>query len=288
MKGLTLEETRVEVGSDGVCIVRLHRPDKGNAYTDRMADELDWIFRALSDDPAVRVIVVAGSGSRFCVGADLGGGIRENGLDGLRPGAEKRDLGGVATLSVLQCRKPVIAAIHGAAVGIGITLPLVCDLRVAEEDTKVSFPFAKRGLSTEALSSFTLPRIVGHAKALELCLLGRVFAARDEPTLFTQVVPRGQALPRALELARELLQCSPVSLALIKASINSFAPSPLDAHAIESAFIQHAFVTEAPEGFLSFMEKRPAVWKSSARDADAVIDKSGATRPLPPTRRAKL
>jgi enoyl-CoA hydratase/carnithine racemase len=194
MKALStsLRETSVHVEPSGICIVRLNRPLRGNAYTARMADELDWIFRAVNDDNSVKVVILAGTGDRFCVGADLG---EISAVDEV-PTREwgQRDLGGVASLAISDCRKVVIAAMHGAAVGIGITMVLPCDIRVVEEDCKIGFLFAKRGLSIEAAASFFLPRVVGLSKALELCLTARIFEAKTEPTLFSHVVPKGHAL----------------------------------------------------------------------------------------------
>jgi enoyl-CoA hydratase/carnithine racemase len=128
----SLRETAVELESSGLCTVFLARPERGNGYTARMADELDWIFRACNEDDKVKVVVLAGKGPRFCVGADLNPGGLKDAQETVRAGHADRDLGGVASLSVANCRKPVIVALHGAAVGIGITLSLACDLRIAE------------------------------------------------------------------------------------------------------------------------------------------------------------
>ncbi len=190
----SLRETSAEVDASGICTILLNRPSRGNAFTARMADELDWLFRAADVDTSVKIVILGGSGKNFCVGADLQGGISEEEQEVATREHGRRDLGGVASLSVFACRKPVIAALHGAAIGIGITLVLPCDFRVAEEDTKVGFVFAKRGLSIEAAASFFLPRIVGAAKALQVCLTGNIFEARTEPTLFSHVVPKGKAL----------------------------------------------------------------------------------------------
>ena len=127
----SLRETAVELESNGLCTVFLARPDRGNGFTARMADELDWVFRAANIDDKVKVVVLAGKGQRFCVGADLGT-VTATEEEPVRPGHGDRDLGGVASLSIANCKKPVIAALHGAAVGIGITMVLPCDLRIAE------------------------------------------------------------------------------------------------------------------------------------------------------------
>jgi enoyl-CoA hydratase/carnithine racemase len=256
-----LRETSVLVDDAGVCTVLLNRPDRGNGYTNRMADELDWIFKAVNDDTKVKVVVLSGAGKRFCVGADLGR-FSANEEPSLELGG-RRDAGGVASLSIADCRKPVIAALHGAAIGIGITLVLPCDVRIAEEDTKVrlfmlsnvlklniqvGFLFAKRGLSIEASASYFLPKIVGLTKALEMCLTGRLFEARSEPGLFSHVVAPGTSLQRAKELAKEMVSsCSLVSLMYIKASLRADVSHPHDAHLIESQLIAQVW-----DDFFSF------------------------------------
>ncbi len=287
----SLKETEVELDDTGLCCIFLARPLRGNGYTSRMADELDWLFRTASSDDAVRVVVLAGRGKRFCVGADLDGralGAGDGGGENRGPG---RDIAGVAALSIGRCRKPVIAALHGACVGGGITILLPADMRIAEEDCKVAFPFSRRGLTVEGTASYFLPRIVGQSKALELCLTGRTFLARQEPSLFTEVVPTGRALERAKEIAADLIRnCSSISLSLIKASLTSNVSSPLEAHQMESSLLgSDVIIPEFIEGATSFLEKRDPQFPGRLNASDyAAIDQWTHARPLPPTRQSKL
>ncbi len=159
MQGLSsqLRETTVEVESSGLCTVLLARPERGNGYTQRMADELDWIFRAANADDAVKVVVLAGQGSRFCVGVDLGGSVDGAAADTMNTGQAERDVGGVASLSVYHCRKPVIAALHGAAIGIGITVALPCDIRIAEGKTDEMWERIADSVLRQRTASLALP-----------------------------------------------------------------------------------------------------------------------------------
>ena len=258
-----LQETHIEQESNGVLIVTLNRPKRGNAFTARMADELDRIFHLADLDDTVKIVILCGSPDSkfFCAGADLQ--AAESGQD------TTRDLGGIAALSIWHCRKPTIVAIHGAAVGIGITLTLPCDLRIVEEDTTVGFVFARRGLSVEGASSFFLPRLVGHGKASELCLRAHTFKAHLEPSLWTQIVPRGQALAKAKSIAAEMLTNSSLSsLVYIKRCLNApSASTPQGAHQLESRVLEERFQSSAvAEGFASFLEKRPARFVDTAAD----------------------
>jgi len=170
------KHTRYEVDR-GVGILTLNRPDRMNAFTNTMLAEMIDILREANRDDAVRVVVVTGAGKAFCAGADLGGGGKT--FDAEAGGEEvgltgHRDGGGQVTLEIFASRKPVIAAINGAAVGVGITMTLPMDVRVVAEDAKIGFVFARRGIVPEACSSWFLPRIVGISKAVELCVTGRV------------------------------------------------------------------------------------------------------------------
>jgi enoyl-CoA hydratase/carnithine racemase len=215
--------TCIKVGTaDRVCTITLSRPAARNAWTEVMRSEIVDAMDAASRDPAVRVVVVTGdpAGKCFCAGADLSGGgekafgkgdsVMEGDIPAGRPvnNSTWRDGGGTAGLSVVRCTKPTIAAINGHAVGVGITFPLVCDIRVVSEEAKVGFVFTKRGLALETLSSFYLPRVVGLAKAHELCFTGRIFSAKDgdkeAPGLFNHIVPHDMVLKKAYEIAREI------------------------------------------------------------------------------------
>ena len=192
---------------NGIGIVTMNRPDKLNAYTPTMRQEMIDIFTEADRDDRVRAIVVTGAGKAFCAGADLSQGgstFNYSEQDGEEVSIdEHRDGGGRVSLTVNNCRKPVIAAINGHAVGIGITMTMAMDMRVVAEDAKIGFVFARRGVVLEACSSWFLPRIVGISKAMELVCTGRVFRAADEANsgLFNYVVPREEVLPKALSIA---------------------------------------------------------------------------------------
>jgi len=269
---MNLEHTRYEV-ENGIGLLTLNRPDRMNAFTGRMMKEMIEILAAASRDDAVRVVVVTGAGKAFCAGADLGGGGKT--FDSTAVGEDvglsgHRDGGGRVTLEIFACRKPVIAAINGSAVGVGITMTLPMDIRVVSRDAKIGFVFARRGIVPEACSSWFLPRIVGIAKATEWCLTGRVFRAADEADskLFNHVVEPDQVLPKAMEIAREIADnTSAVSVALSRALLwhGLGSPDPQHAHLIDSKCI---FWTgqgaDAYEGVQSFLEKRPAKFTMSA------------------------
>jgi enoyl-CoA hydratase/carnithine racemase len=222
-------------------------------------------FREASQDDTVRAVVVTGAGKAFCAGADLSAGGST--FDADKAGEEvgltgHRDGGGQVSLEIFACRKPVIAAINGHAVGVGITMTLPMDIRVVSEDAKIGFVFARRGIVPEACSSWFLPRIVGIGKATELCLTGRVFRAADERSsgLFNHVVPADQVLARAMDIAREIADnTSAVSVALSRALLwhGLGMPDPQQAHLIDSKCIFWAGRgADAYEGVQSFLEKR--------------------------------
>jgi len=251
---------------DGVALITLNRPEHMNAVTTAMAAGMISLLRQADQDDAVRAVVVAGAGAAFCAGADLSGGAREFGPTDAqgRPTAPEnhRDLGGQVALASHACRKPVLAAIHGAAVGVGITMTLGMDMRLAAEDAKIGFVFTRRGLVPEGCSTWFLPRLVGPGKAAELIFTGRLFRAREEAAsgLFNHVLPGEQVLPRALHLAREVADnTSAVSTALAKAMLcrGMAAGHPHSAHLNESrAFLWAAGQADAREGVAAFMEKR--------------------------------
>ena len=239
---MDLVQTRYEV-ENGVGKITLHRPDNMNAFTPVMEEELKAIIAEADRDDAVRAVVVTGAGRAYCAGADLSSG--DKAFDrGAREGrfipiSEYRDGGGKVSLAIYKCRKPVIAAINGPAVGVGITMTLPMDMRIAAEDAKIGFVFARRGVVMEACSSWFLPRIVGIAKANELVFTGRVFKAADEAAsgLFNHVVPRDEVLPKAMSIAREIADnTSAMSVAISKALLSHgpSEPDPQSVHLIES------------------------------------------------------
>ncbi len=250
---------------DRVLTLTLNRPDKLNAFTSRMMWELlDALDRADADDD-VRVIIVTGAGRGFCAGADLSGGpgtfdSRESGSDvGLE---EHRDGGGRVSLRIFDCKKPMIAAINGPAVGVGITLTLPMDIRLASERARMGFVFSRRGLVPEACSTWFLPRVVGISRALEWVHSGRVFDAQEALAggLVRSVHPHEELLPAARELAREIVDnASAVSVALARQMLWKMlgADHPLEAHRVESrAIYAMGELADAREGIAAFLEKR--------------------------------
>lgn len=255
----------------GVALVTLNRPHKLNAFTVQMRRELMDIFARADADDQVRAVVITGAGSAFCAGMDLGAGAGTFDY-AKRPGgsgehAKHRDGGGQLSLAIYKCKKPVIAAINGHAVGVGATMTLSMDMRVAAAEAKMGFVFTRRGIVPEACSSYFLPRLVGMGKAAELVYSGRVFRAADEARsgLFNYVLPTEQVLPKALKLAREIADnTSSVSVALAKAMLwhGLGEPDPQAAHLVESQVMHWVGgQADAHEGINSFMEKRAADFK---------------------------
>jgi enoyl-CoA hydratase/carnithine racemase len=267
-KGLSMEltQTRYEI-EQGIATVTLYRPDEMNALTQTMRKELIAIFAAADQDDSVRVVVVKGAGKAFCAGADLSSGgsaFDRTVQEGLKvPISKHRDGGGQISLAIFRCRKPVIAAINGHAVGVGITMTLPMDLRIVSEDAKIGFVFAKRGVVPEACSSWFLPRIVGMSKAAEWVYTGRVFRASEEANsgLFNHVVPHEKVLDKAMAIAKEIAEnTSAVSVALSKALLwhGHGETDPQSVHLIDSrCFFWMGQQKDSYEGVQSFLEKRP-------------------------------
>jgi enoyl-CoA hydratase/carnithine racemase len=258
-------QTRLEV-DNGVATVTLHRPERMNAFTPTMAAELQEIFSQVDQDDAVRVVIVTGSGNAFCAGADLSSGPSAWDLS-KRDGRdvsidEHRDRGGKVSLAIFNCRKPVIGAINGHAVGVGITMTLPMDIRIAAADAKIGFVFARRGVVPEACSTWFLPRIVGVSRAAELLYTGRIFRAEAEAAsgLFNYVLPRDEVVPKAMAIAREIAgQTSAVSVALAKGLLwhGLIEEDPQSVHLVDSrCFYWCGLQKDAREGIQSFLEKR--------------------------------
>jgi enoyl-CoA hydratase/carnithine racemase len=258
---------RYEV-EDGILTLTLHRPEKLNAFTGEMLREmLDAFDRADADD-AVRVIIVTGEGRAFCAGADLSGGsdtFNADGRDG-RQGGLQPDGGGILTLRIFELKKPIIAAVNGPAVGVGVTMTLPMDIRLAADVAKFGFVFARRGIVPEACSSYFLPRVVGINQALEWCYSGRVFPAQEafERGLVRSLHAKEDLLPAARAIAREIVEnTSAISVTLIRQMMWRMlgADHPMEAHKIDSRGV---FATgssaDAREGVQSFLEKRPAAF----------------------------
>ena len=260
---MPFDEIRTDV-TDGVCTITLDRPEKLNAFTETMMRELIDAFDQSDADDAVRVVIVTGAGRGFCAGADLSGGggtfdYREGG--GL---AEHRDGGGLVTLRIFESRKPVIAAINGPAVGVGLTMTLPMDIRLASSSARFGFVFARRGIVPEAASSWFLPRLVGISQAAEWCYTGRVFSAEEALAgrLVSRVVAPDALLDTARALAREIADnTSAVSVALTRALLWRMlgADHPMEAHKVDSKLIyEMGRSPDAAEGVSAFLEKRPA------------------------------
>ena len=270
--------------ADSVATITLHRPERMNAFTDVMMREVIDAFDQVDADDDVRAVVVTGSGDRaFCAGADLGGGgetFAKGGSDIQTPVGVPRDGGGMVSLRIFDCKKPVIGAINGAAVGVGVTMTLPMDVRLASDNARFGFVFARRGIVPEACSSWFLPRLVGISTAAEWCYTGRVFPATEalERGLVRSVHAADELLPAAYELAREIADnTSPVSVALTRQMLWRMlgADHPMEAHRVDSRGIQSRGASaDAREGVESFLEKRPPVYPVKVSDGlpDLFVD----------------
>ncbi|HSP30021.1 MAG TPA: crotonase/enoyl-CoA hydratase family protein [Ilumatobacteraceae bacterium] len=252
--------------SDLVATITLDRPERMNAFTDVMMREVIDAFDRVDADDDVRVVIVTGAGERaFCAGADLGGGgetFAKGGSDIQTSVGVPRDGGGMVSLRIFACTKPVIGAINGAAVGVGVTMTLPMDIRLASDTARFGFVFARRGIVPEACSSWFLPRLVGISTAAEWCYSGRVFPAAEalERGLVRSVHAPDDLLPAAHELAREIADnTAPVSVALTRQMLWRMlgADHPMEAHRVDSRGIQSRGASaDAKEGVESFLEKR--------------------------------
>jgi enoyl-CoA hydratase/carnithine racemase len=258
------EQIRYEV-DDHVLTVTLDRPERLNAFTPTMGRELIEAFYRADADDDVRAVIMTGTGRGFCAGADLGGGGGTFDWRERQHGDEiPRDGGGRVSLRIFDATKPVIAAINGPAVGVGATMTLPMDVRLASEQARIGFVFARRGIVPEACSSWFLPRVVGISRAMEWVATGRVFDAGEALAggLARSVHPPGELLGAARELAREIAEnCAPVSVALARRMLWRMlgAPHPMDAHRADSrAMFSRGQSDDAREGVTSFLEKRPA------------------------------
>jgi enoyl-CoA hydratase/carnithine racemase len=261
--------------------VTLHRPEKLNAFTTTMATELAEVAARADADDDVRVVVVTGAGRAFCAGADLSGGrdtFRERHVAAPGQGTidgVPRDWGGIASLPFAALRKPVIAAVNGPAVGIGATLTLPMDVRIAAKSARFGFVFGRVGIVPEAASTWFLPRVVGISQAMEWVATGRVFDAQEalRGRLVSRVVPDADLLPTAYALAAEIVEnTSAVAVGAARQLLWSMlgAASPWDAHRAESrALAQLGAGPDAAEGVAAFLEKRPAAFPSVLGDDSA-------------------
>lgn len=269
---MTYSQIAYEV-ADRVATITLDRPDRLNAFTVTMQRELCAALDEIDADPDVRAVVVTGRGRGFCAGADLGAGAEsfdrgraaaaEAAAVGGAPDGRPRDEGGLVALRIFECTKPVIGAINGPAVGVGVTMTLPFDVRLASSAARFGFVFARRGLVPEACSSWFLPRVVGISRAMEWCATGRVFGADEALAggLVRSVHEPDDLLPAAHELAGEIASgTSAVSVALTRALMWRMLGEthPMDAHRVDSALIDAlGRGADVREGVLSFLEKRP-------------------------------
>ncbi|HEY2886120.1 MAG TPA: crotonase/enoyl-CoA hydratase family protein [Rhizomicrobium sp.] len=265
--------------ADNILTITLNRPDKLNAFTGTMMHEMIDAFQTANKDDAIRCVIVTGAGRGFCAGADLSAGAstfdatqrrdrpeRNAGpVDSVNWSDERvRDGGGRLTLEIYECLKPVIAAVNGPAVGIGVTMQLAMDIRIASEQARFGFVFSRRGIVPEAASSWFLPRLVGIQQALAWCYSGKVFDAKEALAggLVAEVVPPDQLLPRARVIAKEIVDnTAPVSIALIRQMMwkGLGMDHPMEAHKVDSRGIYSRGASpDVKEGVVSFLEKRPA------------------------------
>ena len=277
-------ETLLYEVSENILTLTLNRPDRLNAFTGKMMEELIAAFDQADADDAVRAIIVTGAGRAFCAGADLSEGAKtfdfaaradrpdkqgtpqrpDGGIDYSHESV--RDGGGRVSLRIYECLKPVIAAINGAAVGVGATMLLPMDIRIASSDARFGFVFARRGITPEACSSWFLPRAVGISQALEWTYSGRVFPAQEalEGRLVKQVVAPDALMDTARALAREIADnAAPVSVALTRQMMWRMlgADHPMEAHKVDSrAIYARGRMEDVKEGISSFLEKRPPVF----------------------------
>jgi len=271
---MTFEQITTNL-ADSVLTITLNRPERLNAWTSQMGSELTEAFDRADADDGVRAIIVTGAGRGFCAGADLASGgetfdYRER--EGAGAGAAPRDNGGQFTLRVFRSTKPVIAAINGPAVGVGATMTLPMDIRLAADDARMGFVFARRGIIPEACSSWFLPRVVGISRAMEWVSTGRVFSAQEglEGGLLRSLHPQGELLDAAHALAREIAEnTAPVSVALARQLMWRMlgAEHPMLAHRADSrGMFARGQSADAVEGITAFLEKRPASFPDRVSD----------------------
>jgi len=252
--------------ADRIATITLNRPEQLNAFTNTMMREVIDAFDRVDADDDVRVVIVTGAGRGFCAGADLSGGgetFSGGGSDVQTDVGVPRDGGGLVSLRIFECTKPVIAAINGPAVGVGVTMTLPMDIRLASDIAKFGFVFARRGIVPEACSSWFLPRLVGISQAAEWCYTGRVFPAVEALTggLVRSIHAPDDLLPAARAIAAEIAEnTAPVSVALTRQMLWRMlgAAHPMEAHRVDSRGIkERGRSADSREGVVSFLEKRP-------------------------------
>lgn len=281
------EQIKTEIDDNGIMVLTLHRPEAMNAFTGRMMHEIITALDEADNNDDVRAVIFTGDGARaFCAGADLSQGDKTFNYAERSDGGKKsdvladdgginwssediRDGGGMVTLRIYECVKPVIGAINGAAVGVGVTMQLPMDIRIASDNARFGFVFARRGIVPEACSSWFLPRIVGISQALQWCYSGEVFGAEEALSggLISEIVPQADLLARAKEVALQMTQMSsPVSVSMTRQMMWRMlgADHPMEAHKVDSkAIFGRGRQSDAKEGVVSFLEKRPPEFKDA-------------------------
>ncbi|MEU6827313.1 crotonase/enoyl-CoA hydratase family protein [Nocardia beijingensis] len=283
-----MADTRLDV-SDAIATITLDRPRQLNAFTTAMSTELIEAFDTCDRDDSIRAVIITGAGRAFCAGADLSAGA-ETFVAGDQDAAESfRDTGGEVVLRIYESRKPVIAAVNGPAVGVGITMTLAADFRIAVDDARIGFVFNRRGIVPESCSSWFLPRLVPMQTALDWVYSGRLVDAGEalDAGLFSALYPADTLLDEARALARRVTEHSaPVSVALSRQMLwrNLGADHPMIAHRIESRGIYHRGASaDAREGVTAFLEKRPARFPDSVdRDLPDIFGDDLAVPPFRP------
>ena len=261
--------------TDRIATITLNRPDKMNAFTNRMLKEIIAAMDLADADDEVRAIIFTGAGRAYCAGADLSGGgdtFAKGGIDVAARTGVVRDGGGLVALRIFESTKPVIGAINGAAVGVGVTMTLPMDIRLASDTAKFGFVFARRGIVPEAASSWFLPRLVGISQAAEWCYTGRMISATEarDARLVRSVHEGDDLLVAARAIATEIAEnTAPVSVALSRRMLWRMlgADHPMEAHRVDSRAINSRGASaDAREGVVSFLEKRPAVFPVKVSD----------------------
>lgn len=255
--------------ADHVATITFNRPEKMNTWNAAMAAELSESLQQANDDDAVRAIILTGAGRAFCAGADL-----ERGGDTFagRDAADEGSSAGRNARNVhpYEVDKPVIAAINGPAVGVGMTYPMLCDIRLAAEHAKMGFVFTRRGMMPELAAHLLVQRVAGFSNAADLLMSGRIFTAEEaaDMGLVSKVVPKEELLPTAMAMAKDYVNTAPASVAITKRLLwQGLDSNPRDMMRAEGpAFAWLGNQADAKEGVMSFLEKRPPAWQMSAKD----------------------
>lgn len=272
----------LDIEDNGIATLTLHRPEKMNAFTGKMMFEIIEAFDITDADDSVRAVIMTGAGDRaFCAGADLSQGAKTFDYDARAESGDvgrtskvdiQRDGGGRLTLRMFDSLKPIIGAINGAAVGVGATMQLPMDIRIASDNARFGFVFNRRGINPEAASSWFLPRLVGVSKALEWCYSGRVFPAQEalDGGLISAIYPQAELMTKAREMALEIAEnTAAVSTTLTRHMMWRMlgASHPMEAHIVDSAAIyERGRTPDAKEGVMSFLEKRKPVYPVKVSD----------------------